>query len=298
MRKVRMPRSGWGRFLTVVCVGAVIAGITGVVQAAIPDGSGVIHGCYAAGAAKKSNGTPLNIVDSDAASCAKDKTEVTWSQIGPQGPAGKDGANGRTILNGSGVPGSSTGVDGDFYLDTSAELLYGPKSGGAWPATGTSLIGAKGDTGATGPPGPSNLAALQGSACTVNGHDSTLQVSTDDTTGAVSLTCAPQHKVSVTMSGVSDPRIFIDDNGSTQPCDPNACSMLVQTGDQVSVSLSSGGLSGGGTPFSYSCNGGPTQTATSLPLPPPASGFVYVGTCPATGFATITADYTVTATGT
>lgn len=39
------------------------------------------------------------------------------------------------LLNGSGTPGSGTGVDGDFYLDTSATpfTLYGPKVSGAWP---------------------------------------------------------------------------------------------------------------------------------------------------------------------
>ena len=225
-------------------------------ESAIPDGSGVIHGCYSASAAKKTNGTPLNILDSETASCARDRTAVSWNQTGLQGPAGNDGTNGKTILNGSGTPASSVGVDGDFYLDTSAEALYGPKSGDAWPATGTSLIGPKGETGATGPAGPSNLAALQGSACTVNGHDSTIQVSVDNTTGAVGLTCAPKHEVSVTTNGVVDPSIFIQDNGNIHQCNASTCSTLVQTGDQVAVSLSSGDpLAGGGAPFVYSCNG-------------------------------------------
>ena len=43
---------------------------------------------------------------------------------GPPGPAGKDGL---TILNGIGYPPNALGVDGDFYLDTTLNILYGPK---------------------------------------------------------------------------------------------------------------------------------------------------------------------------
>ena len=85
---------------------------------------------------------------------------------GPQGipgAPGSPGADGHTILHGAGTPDDSLGTDGDFYLDDAAFDLYGPKVGGAWPAVGTSLIGADGATGppgadgvdgATGPPGP------------------------------------------------------------------------------------------------------------------------------------------------
>jgi Collagen triple helix repeat (20 copies) len=87
---------------------------------------------------------------------------------GPQGPAGVDG---HTILNGSGAPADTLGHDGDFYLDTAANVLYGPKANGSWPATGTSLTGPqgpqgpqglKGDTGAIGPPGPAGPQGPQG----------------------------------------------------------------------------------------------------------------------------------------
>ena len=98
------------------------------------------------------------------------------SLIGPQGPAGADGADGndgaqgdpgdpgedgKSVLNGAGAPAGGTGVDGDFYIDTTNDDIYGPKTGGAWGAP-TSLIGpqgiqgdqgVKGDTGDTGPAG-------------------------------------------------------------------------------------------------------------------------------------------------
>ena len=52
-------------------------------------------------------------------------------------------AAGIIIRNGSGVPSSGLGNDGDFYLDTAATTLYGPKAAGAW-GSGTSLIGPAG----------------------------------------------------------------------------------------------------------------------------------------------------------
>jgi len=102
-------------------------------------------------------------------------------QAGPAGPTGAPGspgpagANGNTILNGTGAPTSSVGNDGDFYLDTAADVLYGPKAGGTWPANGTSLVGNPGTTGPAGPAGlqgpagPQGLAGPQGPAG-ANGH--------------------------------------------------------------------------------------------------------------------------------
>jgi hypothetical protein len=66
---------------------------------------------------------------------------------GPAGPTGAAGADGKTVLNGSGAPSSGLGTNGDFYIDTTADAIYGPKTGGSWGGA-TSLIGA---TGAAGP---------------------------------------------------------------------------------------------------------------------------------------------------
>jgi hypothetical protein len=63
---------------------------------------------------------------------------------GPAGPAGPAGAHGATVLSGTGAPAVLAGHDGDFYLDTTtADVLYGPKAGGTWSATGISLTGPK-----------------------------------------------------------------------------------------------------------------------------------------------------------
>jgi hypothetical protein len=79
---------------------------------------------------------------------------------GATGATGAAGANGNTVRNGAGAPSGGVGVDGDFYLDTTAHRLYGPKTSGAW-GSGVSLIGpagADGAAGATGPTGPAGAA--------------------------------------------------------------------------------------------------------------------------------------------
>ena len=78
--------------------------------------------------------------------------------VGPEGPAGPQGIqgipglDGKTIRNGSGVPSAGLGVDGDFYIDTASNLIYGPKTAGAW-GSGVSIVGPAGPAGPTGPTG-------------------------------------------------------------------------------------------------------------------------------------------------
>ena len=82
--------------------------------------------------------------------------DPSYGVPGPGGPPGAAGANGRTLLSGAVAPVPGLGADGDFYIDTVAHYLYGPKAAGAWPA-GTSLVGPAGspiagvDSGAAAP---------------------------------------------------------------------------------------------------------------------------------------------------
>jgi len=81
------------------------------------------------------------------------KTAGAWSQVfsmatGPQGPQGTagtngtNGANGNTILFGTTNPSNtSTGVNGNFYINTSTYVFFGPKTSGVW-GSGVSLMGA------------------------------------------------------------------------------------------------------------------------------------------------------------
>ena len=86
------------------------------------------------------------------------KTAGAWgSGTKLKGTNGANGTNGNSVLNGTGAPSGATGNNGDFYIDTATNKLYGPKSAGAWPGSGTSLVGPQGTVGPQGPqgePGP------------------------------------------------------------------------------------------------------------------------------------------------
>lgn len=73
----------------------------------------------------------------------------TWDLFGPKANgvwgtkvvnlAGQRGARGNSVLNGQGRPVNTLGVNGDFYIDSVALVIYGPRRAGAWPSTGRSL---------------------------------------------------------------------------------------------------------------------------------------------------------------
>jgi hypothetical protein len=107
--------------------------MTGVVVAVVPDGQGVIHGCYSL-----KNGVTRII---DAASpnslvqaCRIDEIAVDWSQTGPQGPQGEIGPQG---IQGAQGPAGAPGAAG----------AQGP-------------AGAPGAAGAQGPAGPAGTSAV------------------------------------------------------------------------------------------------------------------------------------------
>jgi hypothetical protein len=60
---------------------------------------------------------------------------------GATGPQGVAGTNGKSVLNGSVNPAAAVGVDGDFYINTTTNVIFGPKANNAWPANGTALAG-------------------------------------------------------------------------------------------------------------------------------------------------------------
>lgn len=72
---------------------------------------------------------------------------------GPAGTPGTPGLDGRTVLNGTADPQNTEGADGDFYLNTATNVLFGPKTAGIWPTPGVDLVGPEGPTGPTGPTG-------------------------------------------------------------------------------------------------------------------------------------------------
>lgn len=88
---------------------------------------------------------------------------------GATGTTGATGANGNTILNGTVAPTLLDGVVGDFFINTSTNIIYGPKTSGSW-GTGVSIVGpagATGTTGATGATGPTGPAGPTGAGMPV-----------------------------------------------------------------------------------------------------------------------------------
>jgi len=81
---------------------------------------------------------------------------------GPTGPNGVSGTDGKTVLNGTINP-TTQGVDGDFYINTSSNTLFGPKANGSWPS-GVSLVGPQGPAGSQGVAGTSGAQGPAGSA--------------------------------------------------------------------------------------------------------------------------------------
>jgi hypothetical protein len=74
--------------VAVIASAAATVVVSGISSASIPDGSGVIHGCY------KTSGTvhALKVIDSAVtSSCPAKYTSLNWNQTGPQGPPGPAG---------------------------------------------------------------------------------------------------------------------------------------------------------------------------------------------------------------
>ena len=79
---MRLTQKSW--WLGGLAAGLAAVGVV-IVQAAIPDPSGVIHACY------RANGN-LRLVDKS--SCTGNETAISWSQSGPAGPQGETGPQG------------------------------------------------------------------------------------------------------------------------------------------------------------------------------------------------------------
>lgn len=90
---------------------------------------------------------------------------------GSNGFNGSNGVDGKTVLSGSAAP-TTEGVNGDFYIRTTTNEIYGPKTAGAWGSP-TSLIGPEGPegdvgaTGSTGPEGPEGPEGPPGDAAAI-----------------------------------------------------------------------------------------------------------------------------------
>ena len=97
----------------------------------------MIYGCVS-----QSTGKLRVIAPSTGGACKSSESALNWSQTG------------NTILNGSGSPTGSIGGFGDYYLDTTHHVLYGPATHPCLPlpchtswGNGVSLVGPRGPAG-------------------------------------------------------------------------------------------------------------------------------------------------------
>ena len=85
------------RRLSALLVAAAAIALVGAVavKASIPDGAGVIHGCYSKSAPPGSQPGSLRVIDTAAGqTCSLSEGAVNWSQTGPPGPQGPQGPQG------------------------------------------------------------------------------------------------------------------------------------------------------------------------------------------------------------
>jgi hypothetical protein len=88
---------------------------------------------------------------------------------GAQGPQGDQGIQGpagpstNTVLYGTGAPASSLGGIGDYYLNTTTNQAYGPKTQSGWGSASSNIyVGLKGADGSQGSQGQQGLQGVKG----------------------------------------------------------------------------------------------------------------------------------------
>lgn len=131
------------RPISLLGAGMLLGASVGIVAASIPSDSGVYSACY-----DKRDGT-VHLVDSTVTACPRGQIgPVTWSQVGPQGPAGSPGPQGEP---GPAGPQGSPGLLG--ALDDINGLPCGPNGSGDAELVRNAYTGEQVVACATGPTG-------------------------------------------------------------------------------------------------------------------------------------------------
>jgi hypothetical protein len=223
---------------------AVVSGSSAVALATGGPTGNVFHGCLSRSSGQVYN---VRINPSKPLRCQPGSMKISWNQTGPagpqgssgpqgppgpqgpqgaQGPQGPAGANGNTVLHGSGAPASSLGSVGDFYLDVTADALYGPRASSGWGSP-TSLVGARGPAGASGVMDPTvaqyNYDLPTGETAEVPVECPNGDVATGGGGGVEAYTTGAYVTYSAPAGGIEDPSgwqvTVVNSSGSTQPID-------------------------------------------------------------------------------
>lgn len=119
-------------------------GATGATGVAGANGSTIYSGTGAPASNTGVNGDYY--IDLSSGNFYGPKTASGWgTPISLKGANGAAGAAGSSILSGNGSPSASLGNIGDYYLDKSTFLFYGPKTASGWGA-GLNLQGPAGNS--------------------------------------------------------------------------------------------------------------------------------------------------------
>ena len=111
---------------------------------------------------------------------------TSWLPInGTTGPTGAAGADGRMIYSGATGPFSGLGRSGDYYIDFTSGVLYGPKTSNGW-GNGLQL-----QSGPAGPTGPAGVGATGPTGVGVTGATGSTGPSVTGPTGAASNVTGP-----------------------------------------------------------------------------------------------------------
>lgn len=137
---------------------------------------------------------------------------------GNPGTAGNPGANGNSVLSGPGNPAPGNGVNGDFWINTTTWQIFGPKSGGVWPA-GQSIQGAQGLQGIQGVPGPNTLPVT--SINTSPGRTVNTNYQIHATRPAIVIYSVQLHTV-LTLIGTSSAKVELRSDSAVTPTTPRS----------------------------------------------------------------------------
>jgi hypothetical protein len=120
-------------------------------------------------------------------SVAKNDQVIRYSNgVWVPGDAPSGTGSGNTILYGSSNPSNGVGSNGDFYINTSTNYIFGPKASGAWPS-GTSLVGPQGPAGSQGVQGVQGPAGTPGVVQSISGSSPIVINSTTPATPTISI---------------------------------------------------------------------------------------------------------------
>jgi hypothetical protein len=139
---VRAGLPGKSQAVPVECgdAGATIAnnGPNSVYFADTPDVSATLRdGVIVSGSSATLYGAQWFIVDEGPGSSAINSAALVIDEE----PATSAGPGRSSIIYVDGAPESSDGLDGDTAIDSTNQILYGPKASGAWPISGIALGG-------------------------------------------------------------------------------------------------------------------------------------------------------------